>query len=74
MDLKILRLTFLLAAIFCANAPAGTITRDLGIQIGSYKTGKHNLITDVKGVRVGHVTLISGRNGKACRSMLRMKR
>jgi len=34
--------------------------RDLGIEIGVFKTGKFNAITDVDGVKVGHVTLISG--------------
>jgi D-aminopeptidase len=34
--------------------------RDLGITIGRLPTGEHNAITDVKGVRVGHTTLISG--------------
>jgi D-aminopeptidase len=34
--------------------------RDLGIKIGTIKTGKYNAITDVSGVRVGHVTLIEG--------------
>lgn len=34
--------------------------RALGIQIGQYKTGKHNAITDVKGVRVGHSTIVRG--------------
>lgn len=34
--------------------------RDLGIKIGSIKTGKYNAVTDVSGVRVGHVTLIEG--------------
>ena len=31
--------------------------RDLGIKIGKLPTGKKNCITDVKGVKVGHVTL-----------------
>ncbi len=35
--------------------------RDLGIEIGVFKTGKFNAITDVNGVMVGHVTLISGK-------------
>lgn len=35
-------------------------TRDLGIRIGRIKTGRYNAITDVAGVRVGHVTLIEG--------------
>jgi D-aminopeptidase len=34
--------------------------RDIGITIGRLPTGEHNAITDVKGVRVGHTTLISG--------------
>ena len=35
-------------------------SRELGIVIGRYPSGRHNAITDVKGVKVGHVTLISG--------------
>lgn len=34
--------------------------RDLGVSIGRYQTGKFNAITDVKGVKVGHTTLIQG--------------
>lgn len=34
--------------------------RELGIEIGIFRTGPHNAITDVDGVRVGHVTLIEG--------------
>lgn len=34
--------------------------RDLGIQPGGLPTGALNAITDVQGVRVGHVTLIEG--------------
>jgi len=34
--------------------------RDLGIVIGSGEPGTFNAITDVPGVRVGHVTLVSG--------------
>ncbi|NBP78769.1 MAG: S58 family peptidase, partial [Proteobacteria bacterium] len=34
--------------------------RDLGIRIGTFEPGNYNSITDVAGVRVGHVTLISG--------------
>ncbi|GAB1462958.1 DmpA family aminopeptidase [Pedobacter sp.] len=32
--------------------------RDFGVQIGILKTGQHNAITDVAGVKVGHTTLI----------------
>ncbi len=34
--------------------------RDLGIKIGVMPTGKFNAITDVRGVKVGHTTLIEG--------------
>jgi D-aminopeptidase len=34
--------------------------RDLGIAIGHYPTGRWNSITDVKGVKVGHETLVAG--------------
>jgi D-aminopeptidase len=34
--------------------------RDLGIVVGAIRTGEHNAITDVPGVRVGHVTVIEG--------------
>ena len=34
--------------------------RDLGLQIGLFKTGDWNAITDVEGVEVGHETLIYG--------------
>ncbi|MDZ7820345.1 MAG: P1 family peptidase [Candidatus Marinimicrobia bacterium] len=33
---------------------------DLGIRIGILKSGEHNAITDVPGVRVGHVTVVRG--------------
>ena len=34
--------------------------RELGIQIGHFPPGEHNAITDVQGVKVGHVTLNEG--------------
>lgn len=34
--------------------------RDLGIVIGRQPAGRHNAITDVRGVRVGHATLVRG--------------
>jgi D-aminopeptidase len=34
--------------------------RELGVEIGRFPTGPNNAITDVAGVRVGHVTLIEG--------------
>lgn len=41
-------------------ASAQTRVRDLGITIGVLPTGKLNGITDVAGVKVGHVTLVAG--------------
>lgn len=35
--------------------------RELGVRIGDYRTGKHNAITDVPGVLVGHATVVHGR-------------
>jgi D-aminopeptidase len=35
--------------------------RDLGINIGIFQTGQYNAITDVKGVRVGHSTIMQGK-------------
>ncbi len=34
--------------------------RELGIVVGSGRPGPQNAITDVRGVRIGHTTLISG--------------
>ncbi len=34
--------------------------RDWGVKIGHYPTGRYNAITDVKGVKVGHTTIIQG--------------
>ena len=45
---------------FCSQLYAQERLRDYGIVTGIFKTGKDNAITDVKGVKVGHVTLIEG--------------
>lgn len=34
--------------------------RELGLSFGPHQAGQHNAITDVAGVRVGHVTVIEG--------------
>ncbi len=48
-------------ALVTANAAENKPrARDLGITPGVLKPGKQNAITDVSGVRVGHVTLIEG--------------
>jgi len=36
--------------------------RDLGVTVGIFPIGKHNGITDVEGVRVGHTTVVQGEN------------
>ena len=36
--------------------------RDLGLEIGIFKTGANNHITDVRGVSVGHKTIVRGSN------------
>jgi len=43
-----------------AAEPARPRLRDLGVTIGAFDPGPLNAITDVKGVRVGHRTLIEG--------------
>ncbi|RKU08156.1 hypothetical protein C6503_23530 [Candidatus Poribacteria bacterium] len=42
------------------NSDTRARARDIGIQIGALPTGTHNAITDVAGVKVGHVTLNEG--------------
>jgi D-aminopeptidase len=34
--------------------------REIGLVVGDLATGRHNTITDVPGVRVGHATLWTG--------------
>lgn len=42
--------------------------RELGIKIGTLEPGPHNAITDVKGVKVGHKTIIKGNGRNAVRT------
>lgn len=53
-------LLIILSLIFTLSLIAKDRPRDLGIEIGVFKTGKYNAITDIKGVKIGHVTLIEG--------------
>jgi D-aminopeptidase len=56
------------ACVLCATALAATPgaqerrprARDLGLAPGVFEPGPLNAITDVPGVRVGHITLVSG--------------
>jgi D-aminopeptidase len=45
-----------------SNDAAKKRTREYGIKIGILEPGPHNAITDVKGVKVGHCTLVKGDN------------
>jgi D-aminopeptidase len=45
-----------------AGAQSRPRARDVGLRPGTLTTGPLNAITDVKGVRVGHATLIEGEN------------
>ena len=51
--------------LLASPAFAGHQLRSLGMSIGPYEPGKNNAITDVSGVRVGHVTLVSGEGALA---------
>ena len=56
---SLLLLSFLIGfSVFSQDKRA----RDLGIKIGVFETGELNAITDVKGVTIGHNTLIQGEN------------
>jgi D-aminopeptidase len=50
----------LLFILFSISLLAQNRSRDFGLKIGVLPTGKLNAITDVAGVKVGHVTLIEG--------------
>jgi len=57
--------TLFIASVFVLSTPAGIKAqsprmRDYGIRTGVMQPGPLNAITDVKGVSVGHVTLIEG--------------
>ncbi|CUS85002.1 Peptidase family S58, partial [Candidatus Kryptonium thompsonii] len=63
--MRILFLLILFQQIFTSNMiPQETEkrfrARELGIVVGILPTGKYNAITDVKGVKVGHKTIIMG--------------
>ena len=56
---------FLACSVYSVNVESTAVdtrarARDIGIQIGTIPTGTHNAITDVAGVKVGHVTLNEG--------------
>lgn len=53
----------LITVFFTVSLPLeGKRLREYGVKTGILRPGPHNAITDVAGVRVGHVTLIQGDN------------
>lgn len=52
-----IQITILLLGLFSVSLSAQKRARDYDIKIGVLPPGKHNAITDVPGVKVGHVTL-----------------
>ncbi len=59
--MKLIRSAALILVLFCTHGVGQTQrARDWGIEIGVLPPGPLNAITDVEGVRVGHVTLIQG--------------
>ena len=59
------RITLLSVALMTSVTPLGAQqrpvrAREIGVAPGIFKTGAHNGITDVAGVRVGHTTVIEG--------------
>ena len=56
--MKIIIFLSILLSILITNVQSqNNRIRDYGINIGNYPTGEKNSITDVDGVRVGHITL-----------------
>lgn len=59
---RVLLLALFLAGsgLAAAQAPDRARARDLGVEIGIFRTGTNNAITDVDGVRVGQTTVTDG--------------
>lgn len=57
---KTIPLLLLSMTLSLTNAEAQSRARDFGVKPGVFKTGKFNAITDVPGVKIGHVTKIEG--------------
>ena len=60
MARQFILLTLALLSSFVMQAQETKRARDYGIKIGVMLPGEQNSITDVEGVKVGHVTLIEG--------------
>jgi len=58
--MKYIALCLILTMVVVTGTSQNKRVRDYGIEIGVFRPGEHNAITDVKGVTVGHTTLIKG--------------
>ena len=54
------KLVLAFSMVISVSLSAQNTLRDYGAGIGVMKTGEYNSITDVPGVKVGHVTIIEG--------------
>ena len=55
-------ISLLFSSVLFANEKERPRARDIGLVVGTMETGQFNAITDVKGVRVGHSTIIKEPN------------
>ena len=62
MNINIFKIIMISASLFQFTHGQKKRPRDMGIEIGIFNTGELNAITDVKGVQVGHETIIQGNN------------
>lgn len=60
--MRLFAFAFIFVSLLSSGFAQKKSPRDLGIEIGVLKPGKHNSITDVDGVLVGHTTIIEGQN------------
>src|SRR5690625_695849 len=58
--MKLIALCMILYMVVVTGTTQYKRVRDYWIEIGFFRPGEHNAITDVKGVTVGHTTLIKG--------------
>jgi D-aminopeptidase len=59
-SIKLIAMTLLFSALSTHSSAQHSRARDFGITIGVMEPGHYNAITDVEGVKVGHVTLKEG--------------
>src|SRR5690625_6686983 len=57
-SMKYIALCLILTMVVVTGTSQNEGVRDYGIEIGVFRPGEDNAITDVKGVTVGHTTLI----------------